>query len=202
MPDIPKNSNKGKEKAAQSSGKKFDVVRSQHPSQSELQHKHEKQLSGTPSERRTRLIALTKNLNSLELKKLNTGKKKKNPLEAIYSERKYGKISSFAPVRGFTVSRVQEKRKLRGGRDEEGISEQLARINLEDTSKQQEKGEDTTVQGPLRQERDISVRGGEARGSGTDNIESVTGKGFVYKLGQTDTGRWGRGRKNNFEPGD
>jgi hypothetical protein len=131
-------------------------------------------------------------LNSLDFKKLNIDKKKKNPPEAIYSERKYRKISSLAPVRGFTGSRVQEKRKLRGGMDADGISEQIARINLEDTSKQQEKSEDTTVQGPLRQERERSK----------DTIESVTGKGFVYKLGQTDTGRWGKGRKSDSEPGD
>src|SRR5690242_16361696 len=101
MPNIRKNSDKAKEKATSSSGKIFDVVRSQHPSQSKRQRKHEKQLSGTPSERRSRLtssLAPTKDLIGPDGKKLNTVEKSKNPLKAIYSDRKYRKLSSLTPV--------------------------------------------------------------------------------------------------------
>ncbi len=123
MPDIRKNSDKGEKKTTSSSGQKFDVVISQHPSQSERQRKHEKQLSGTPSERRSRLtssLAPTKDFIRLDIKKLNIDEKKKNPIEATHSERKYRKLSSLASVRDFTGSRVQEKRKLRGGMDNQG----------------------------------------------------------------------------------
>ncbi len=127
MSDIGKNSDKGKEKKTPSLGRKFDAVRSQHPSQSERQRKPEKQLSGTPSERRSRLtssLASTKDLMSLEFKNLSIYEKKKNPLGATHSERRYRRISSLAPVRNFTGLRVQEKRKLRGGMDTDDTSNQ------------------------------------------------------------------------------
>ncbi len=141
MSDIRKNYDKGKEKTPSSSGKKFDVVRSQHHSQSERQRKHEKQLSGTPSERRSRLtssLAPTKDLISPEFKKLNIGEKKKNSLEATYSERRYRKISSLAPIRDFTGSRVQERRKMIGGMDKEDTSKQQE----ENAKQKQEKAHD------------------------------------------------------------